>query len=118
MRNRLTSAQYWEMRVFLTAFVEDGVFIYPQDHILEAGQSHIITLWEHATFTSYNLTNIINDAKWTFPQKHKRMSLRELEEYVLEQNRVIRVILERQAVLVNDLRTAAAFPKSRANGGD
>jgi len=116
MRNRLTSAQYWEMRVFLTDFVEDGVIQYPQDHILEAGQIHIITLWENATFTSYNLTNIINDAKWTFPQKHKRMSLRELEEYVLEQNRVIRVILERQAVLVNDLRTDAAFPKSGANG--
>lgn len=113
MRNRLTSAQYWEMRVFLTDFVEDGVIQYPQDHILEAGQIHIITLWEHATFTAYNLTNIINDAGWTFPKKQKSMSLRELEEYVLEQNRVIREILERQAVLVSDLRTDAAFPKSR-----
>ncbi len=121
MRNRLTSAQYWEMRVFLTAFVEDGVFIHPQDLILEVGQRHIITLCENATFTSYNLTNIINDANWTFPKKHKRMSLRELEDYVLEQNQHLlkhNRILERQAVALNDLRTAAAFPKSRANGGD
>lgn len=94
MRNRLTSAQYWEMRVFLTALVEDGVIQLPHHHILEAGQSHITTIWEKATFTSYNLTNIINDAGWTFPKKNKRMSLRELEDYVLEQNRVIGEILE------------------------
>jgi hypothetical protein len=117
MRNRLTSAQYWEMRVFLTDLVDvNGVIQLTQEDILEAGQNHIITLWENATFTSYNLTNIINDAKWTFPKKHKRMSLSELEDCVLEQNRVIREILDRQAVVLNDLRTAAAFPKSRANG--
>jgi hypothetical protein len=103
----------------LTAFVEDGVFIHPQDLILEVGQRHIITLCENATFTSYNLTNIINDANWTFPKKHKRMSLRELEDYVLEQNQHLlkhNRILERHTVALNDLRTAAAFPKSGANG--